>query len=81
MIAMMIRSSRGHTGMKLVANRADIAAFLLLQLSAITRVTASIGGGGEYRYWVFASGAMWVLAFLIFAVCYIPSLIASRSPE
>ncbi len=74
MLAMMMRSSLGHTGRALVASRSDMAAFLLLQLAAIVRVVASIVAGTTYQYWVVASGLIWITAFLIFAVRYLPIL-------
>jgi len=74
MLAMMMRSSLGHTGRQLVASRSDMAAFLLLQFAAIVRVIASIAAGEFYRYWIIASGLIWVLAFLLFAARYLPML-------
>jgi uncharacterized protein involved in response to NO len=47
MMAMMMRSTLGHTGRKLVASQMDILAFLLLQLAALLRVVA--GGTGDYQ--------------------------------
>ena len=74
MLAMMIRSSLGHTGRQLVASKADMAAFLLLQMAAIVRVFASIAAGETYQQWIVASGLIWVLAFLVFALRYVPML-------
>lgn len=78
MLAMMMRSSLGHTGRKLVASRSDMMAFLLLQLAAIARVIASIAAEETYRYWVLASGLIWMFAFLVFAVRYLPMLSRPR---
>jgi uncharacterized protein involved in response to NO len=74
MLAMMMRSTLGHTGRQLVASRIDMTAFLLLQLSAVVRVIASIAAGGSYRYWIVISSLAWVLAFLLFAARYLPML-------
>ena len=74
MLAMMMRSSLGHTGRQLVASKADMAAFLLLQLAAIVRVAASITAGETYPQWVVASGLIWALSFLVFAARYLPIL-------
>jgi len=74
MLAMMMRSSLGHTGRQLVASRLDMTAFLLLQLAAIIRVLASIVAGDTYPQWITASGLIWALAFLIFAIRYLPML-------
>jgi uncharacterized protein involved in response to NO len=79
MLAMMMRSSLGHTGRKLIATRTDMAAFVLLQLAAIVRVAVSIVAGDHYRFWITASGVIWILAFLIFAIRYVPMLTQQRS--
>ena len=78
MIAMMMRSSLGHTGRELVASRTDMAAFLLIQLAAIVRIVGSITAGGAYRYWIMAAGFLWCLAFLLFALRYVPMLVTAR---
>jgi len=78
MLAMMMRSTLGHTGRKLVASRIDMSAFLLLQLAAIVRVVASIAAGESYRYWIVISSLAWVLAFLLFAARYLPMLSRPR---
>lgn len=81
MLAMMMRSSLGHTGRKLVASRLDMTAFLLLQLAAIVRVVASIGAAGSYHFWIVISGVLWALAFLLFVVRYLPMLSTPRVPD
>jgi uncharacterized protein involved in response to NO len=75
-VAMMMRSSLGHTGRTLIASRADIASFLLLQLAAILRVIA--GMTGSYRAVIIASGTVWILAFLVFLLRYAPMLLRPR---
>lgn len=76
MMAMMMRSSLGHTGRPLAASVTDVGAFLLLQLSAATRVLAATIG--EYRFMVLLSGALWMLAFAVFLVRYLPMLLRPR---
>ena len=76
MMAMMMRSTLGHTGRKLVATQMDVAAFLLLQLAALLRVVA--GGVGNYQTLVVLSGVVWILAFVLFVVRYLPMLIQPR---
>lgn len=75
-VAMIMRSTLGHTGRKLVASRADVVAFLLLQLAAILRVIA--GMTGDYRSVVIASGIVWVLAFGVLLLRYGPMLLRPR---
>ena len=79
MLAMMMRSSLGHTGRQLIASKADMAAFLLLQLAAIVRVVASMAAGETYQQWIVASGLIWALAFLVFAWRYVPMLVRPRA--
>jgi uncharacterized protein involved in response to NO len=78
MLAMMMRSSLGHTGRQLIASKADMAAFLLLQIAAIVRVVASVTAGETYQQWIVASGLIWALAFLVFAWRYVPMLARPR---
>jgi uncharacterized protein involved in response to NO len=81
MLAMMMRSSLGHTGRQLVASRLDISAFVLLQIAALVRVLASIAAGATYRHGIIASGVIWVLAFSLFALRYLPMLSQPRAQE
>jgi uncharacterized protein involved in response to NO len=78
MLAMMMRSSLGHTGRPLVANGMDMAAFLTLQLAAIIRVTAGLFATELYQPVVIASGVIWILAFSVFLMRYLPMLSQPR---
>ena len=78
MMAMMMRSSLGHTGRPLVANGLDMTAFLLLQLAAIIRVAAGVFPTGLYQPVVVISGVLWILAFSVFLLRYLPMLIQPR---
>lgn len=81
MLAMMMRSSLGHTGRSLVASGADMSAYLILQLAAIIRVCAGAFPDAYYRPTVIVSGAMWVLAFVVFVARYGPMLFRPRVDE
>lgn len=76
MMAMMMRSTLGHTGRSLVASHMDMAAFLALQIAALIRVVA--GSAGNYQTLVTLSGLFWVLAFALFLVRYLPMLVQPR---
>lgn len=76
MMAMMMRSTLGHTGRKLVASRMDMAAFLALQAAALIRVVA--GSAGNYQTLVNLSGLVWALAFVLFLARYLPMLVQPR---
>lgn len=77
MLAMMMRSSLGHTGRRLEASGLDMTAFLLLQLAAIIRVTAELFGGA-YAAVTVVSGMTWMLAFGLFFARYLPMLTSKR---
>jgi len=78
MLAMMMRSSLGHTGRQLAASGTDMAAFLLLQLAAVVRVAAGLVGPELYRTVVISSGAIWIVAFGLFLLRYVPMLTRPR---
>jgi uncharacterized protein involved in response to NO len=78
MIAMMTRSALGHSGRPLVAGPAEIAVFVLLQLSAIVRVLAAPIMPGAYREAMVLAGVLWTLAFAVFLIRYWPILTRPR---
>lgn len=77
MMAMMMRSSLGHTGRPLDASTTDMAAFLLLQAGAVLRIVA--GAVFDYRLAVIAAGIVWALAFVLFLLRYAPMLTQARA--
>ena len=78
MIAMMTRSALGHTGRPLVAGAAEIAAFILLQLSAVVRVLAASIASSAYREAMVVAGVLWAGAFAVFLWRYVPILMRPR---
>lgn len=78
MLAMMMRSTLGHTGRPLAASGTDISAFLVLQFAAIVRVVAGFANVDLYRSLVIASGVLWALAFVLFLLRYVPMLTRPR---
>jgi len=78
MLAMMMRSTLGHTGRELVASRADIGAFLVLQLAAVIRVIATFVPASQHAQFVNGSGVLWILAFGVFLLRYLPMLSRPR---
>lgn len=79
MMAMMMRSTLGHTGRDLRASRLDIVAYLVLQAAAVTRVCAMIAPAHLYNALVAVSGSAWILAFGLYLVHYGPMLIRPRN--
>ncbi len=78
MLSMMMRSALGHTGRALRAGFAEIAAFLLMQLAAVVRVTGSVIDAGFYRIAIVVSGILWTLSFVVFLLRYAPILTQLR---
>ena len=77
MVAMMMRSTLGHTGRELKASRVDVMVFLLLQLGAILRVLSGIVG--DHRNMTLLAGLIWMAAFAAFLVRYTPMLLRPRA--
>jgi len=77
-LGMMTRTARGHTGRPLDTGRAELAAYVLVQAAAATRVLLPLVAPGAYVELVMASGVLWTAAFLIFTVAYYPILSRPR---
>lgn len=77
MVAMMMRSTLGHTGRTLDASKADVLIFLMLQLAAICRVLAGIVA--DHRTMTIIAGVLWIVAFAVFLVRYVPMLVSRRA--
>jgi uncharacterized protein involved in response to NO len=77
-IGMMTRTARGHTGRPLVADRADIACYVLMMLAALARVVAPMIWPQAYVETVIISALCWAVAFSIYFVSYFPWLMRAR---
>ena len=77
-LGMMTRTARGHTGRPLLADRFEIAMFLLIQIAAIIRVFGGIASPGLYMASIEVSGMLWTGAFGLYAVRYWPVLSRPR---
>ncbi len=78
MMAMMTRSSLGHSGRALAAGKAEVAAFLLLQMAAVVRLLGTSVAGKHYFELLVASGTLWAVAFAVFLLRYAPILVRPR---
>ncbi|NND37013.1 MAG: NnrS family protein, partial [Gammaproteobacteria bacterium] len=56
----------------------DIAAFLLLNLAALLRVAAGAFAGRAYAEVVSFAGILWIGAFSLFLLRYLPMLMRPR---
>ncbi|MCY4396173.1 MAG: NnrS family protein [Rhodospirillaceae bacterium] len=76
-MAVSSRAALGHTGRALVAPRPMVGAYLLLTLSAITRVLAALDAGSGAAL-LHLSAACWSAAFALFFLVYLPILTRPR---
>lgn len=77
-LGMMTRTARGHTARPLVADRFELAMFLLVQIAAVVRVFGGLASSGWCMASVQLSGLLWAAMFGLYAVRYWPVL--TRSP-
>jgi len=77
-IGMMTRTARGHTGRPLVADRFEVACYVLVALAAAIRVFGGLLLPGAHLATIIASGLCWSAAFAIYAVRYWPVLTRAR---
>ena len=78
-MGMMSRVALGHTGRMLVTVKPINIAFILLNVGAFVRVVMPIVVPGQYTAWLFISGGLWLIGFLIFCVVYLPILMSPRA--
>ncbi|RZJ13800.1 MAG: NnrS family protein [Rubrivivax sp.] len=77
-IGMMVRTSRGHTGRPLRADRFETACFAMVLLAALVRVGVPLAAPALTLHAVLASAALWSGGFALFAVRYWPVLSRPR---
>jgi uncharacterized protein involved in response to NO len=76
-LAVMARATRGHTGRPLRADAGTTAVYVLVTVSALSRITASLWPG-LYDSLLWTAGAAWIAAFSGFLLLYGPMLLAPR---
>jgi len=77
-LGMMTRTARGHTARPLVAGRAEVAAYVLVQLAAVARVLVPLAIPAAHLGATLVSAAFWFLAFAVFTLAYVPILARPR---
>ena len=77
-LGMMTRTARGHTARPLAAGRAEVAAYVLVQLAAAVRVFLPLLVPAAYVAAVALSAVLWSAAFLLFVVAFFPILTRPR---
>jgi uncharacterized protein involved in response to NO len=78
-IAMMARVSLGHTGRNLKASKTMVIAFFTINLAVFIRVFLPIFIPAGYATFIWLAGLLWVLAFLLFSIVYLPILTTARA--
>jgi len=78
-IGMMSRVSLGHTGRDVSKPPTIIGtSFALLFMGAISRVLLPIVDAQHYDIWIGLSQLLWIAAFLVFTITYLPVLLKPR---
>lgn len=78
-VGMMIRTTRGHTGLALRADAFDVSAIALVNLAALLRVLLPWLAPGATLAAILASSLAWALAFAVYAWRYGPALCRPRA--
>jgi len=78
-MGMMSRVALGHSGRMLETAKPINIAFILLNVGAFVRVLMPLVAPGQYSVWLFISGGLWLISFLIFCVVYAPILMRPRA--
>ncbi len=77
-IGMITRTALGHTGRPITATRIETAAYVLVQLAAVARVTTLLAGPGASLAGIHAAATCWTLAFVLYLWRYTPFLVRPR---
>ena len=77
-LGMMARVSLGHTGRMLEPAKIISLSFALIGFAALVRVAAPLAFPQAYGTEILLSGLLWMLAFGIFTLVYLPVLIQPR---
>ncbi len=78
-LGMMARVALGHTGRDVTSPPAAVPyALVILTLGAIFRVVVPLFDTTQYNLWVGVSQLLWLVAFLIFVITYLPMLVKPR---
>ncbi|RDD60903.1 NnrS family protein [Ferruginivarius sediminum] len=76
-LAVMTRTSLGHTGRALTADMATTVSYVLVIAAAVLRIAGALAPSAASVLHA-AAGAAWVAAFAVFVAAYAPKLVAPR---
>lgn len=74
---MLCRTTRGHTGQKMVAGAVDVAIFAAIQGGTVARVAAGLCPGKRTTLLI-VSAVLWSAAFLLYLIKFAPALFKPR---
>ena len=78
-LGMMARVTIGHTGRNILQPpHAVVWVFGLLAVGSVARVVLPLLDVQRYVFWIGVSQVFWILAFLLFAVVFVPMLVRPR---
>ena len=77
-VAVMSRTSLGHTGRRVQAHRVTVIAYGLLSLAAVVRAVGPALQWLDYVALIVAAAALWSMAFALYLWIYTPILTAPR---
>ncbi len=75
---MMARVSLGHTGREMLPSKLAVTGFYLLFLAAVIRVILPVFFMAQYVLFIELSSVLWVIAFILFTIVYLPVLTQPR---
>ena len=79
-LGMMARVTLGHTGRNILEPPAAVGwMFVLLLVGSMFRVVLPLFDAVHYTFWMGLSQLMWILAFSMFLVIFLPMLFRSRT--
>lgn len=78
-VAMVTRTALGHTGHRLVAGRAEVAAYWLMIVAALLRVFGPWFYARAGLLWIDAAAACWCVAWGLYLIKYAPYLTSPRA--
>jgi uncharacterized protein involved in response to NO len=76
-LTVITRATCGHAGRPLIADRAKVAIYILVNLAATIRVVAAFGETWTMTLLV-ASAILWIAAFGLFNLSYGPMLLLTH---
>ncbi|MGO4152023.1 NnrS family protein [Cupriavidus sp. YAF13] len=78
-LGMITRTALGHTGRKLEAGAMEHAAYACIGLAAVVRVIGPLLLPQFKPYWIASAAALWMAAFALYLLKYVPYLTRPRA--